>query len=66
MVLGASVIALALTGCSDDRDDSDATGSRNIWVGTIEVEGKPLGCVAFKKGYAGGLSCNWDAYNEGD
>lgn len=63
MVLVASVIALALAGCSDG---SDTDGSRDMWVDTIEVEGKPLDCVAFKNGYGGGVSCNWDAYNEGN
>ena len=22
--------------------------------------------IAFKSGYGGGVSCNWDAYNEGN
>lgn len=58
MVLGASVIALALTGCSDNSD--------LMRVETIEVEGETLDCVAIKHGYGAGISCNWDAYNEGN
>ena len=58
MVIGASAIALAITGCGDVSD--------LMRVETIEVEGEPLDCVAIKHGYGAGVSCNWDAYNEGN
>lgn len=63
MVLGASAIALALSGCSDGSDTNDSAYMR---VETIEVDGKPLDCVAFKQGYGGGVSCNWESYNDGN
>jgi hypothetical protein len=50
-------LVLGLVGCSaNDADDGSA--GRISWVQL--PDGREVLCVAWKSGYAGGLSCDWD------
>lgn len=55
------VLTLALVGCepTDGERPSGLLGSTHHFTTQ-----KGLDCVFVKKGYGGGLSCNWEKYNK--
>ncbi|WP_104086549.1 hypothetical protein [Arthrobacter sp. GMC3] len=53
----AVVGLLALTGCSSEQQ---AAESSPVPHAVKLADGRTITCIAWKAGYAGGLSCDWD------
>lgn len=67
VVLAVSSI---LTGCDGgtypevDLSDPTDTAVDKLYIHSPIVNGKPVDCVVYAIRNRGGLSCNWEAYNE--
>ena len=55
----ALAASLMLTACS--AEDWDSTHESNLHPRTVTVDDREVTCVLYKAGYAGGLSCDWEA-----
>lgn len=56
--------ALLLSACADDPRIEDSKFGQRTDVDTFELDGRPLTCIRIVS-TAGGLSCNWEEYNNG-
>ena len=41
----------------------DAPMANKYGVTSVDVNGSPVECIIYNTGNAGGISCNWEAYN---
>jgi len=61
-ILFYSFILLCLTSCSYDKPANVKSISQGKHYKTIEVDG--VKCIVFSGHRSGGISCNWDEYNQ--
>lgn len=62
-----AVVAAVLTGCSSTSDQGDGTSAwESIREHRVELsDGRTITCIAWKRGYAGGLQCDWVGADHG-
>ena len=54
-------ILLVLSGCGTTRQSDIEKSSANLKEGSITLsDGRVVVCIVYKRGYAGGLSCDWE------
>ena len=54
-------ILLVLSGCGATRQSDIEKSSANLKEGSITLsDGRVVVCIVYKRGYAGGLSCDWE------
>lgn len=70
IVLGLAAVAMAVmvAGCGHGTEgEAEKVGSDNGNFKRIEITVKgdqTVKCIQYYSGYHGGLSCNWEEYNE--
>ena len=62
-----AVTAAVLTGCSSPNEQGNGTSAwEDIREHRVELsDGRTVTCIAWKRGYAGGLQCDWVGADHG-